>query len=427
MTPYAASALPIGSAAVDGLCSPEQLVAAWQDLPGIAFFDSSGHWPTGETEVISRLAVEPIAELRGRLDAPGDLDSLRACLAQGATAHADSGGLAGWISYEGEFCFGVYPESLVYDHRQQAWREPDRVARRLAGAGLGAVVREPVRVGAFRALMTQEAFMAGVRRVQEWIAAGDVYQINLAQAYEATVEGGSLFELYRWLRRASPAPMAGWFRLGGHEILCSSPESFLQLHGRRVMTQPIKGTRPRFADADKDRQAVESLCRSEKERAELVMITDLLRNDLGQVCRYGSVRVEDLLRVETLEQVHHLVSTVTGELADGLGVVDLFAACFPGGSITGAPKKRAMEIIRELEPVPRGIYCGSLAWLGFDGTAHGNIAIRTLVRRGNQLSYHCGAGIVADSDPLMEYEETLHKAAGIRLALEQWQASDGAI
>jgi len=174
---------------------------------------------------------------------------------------------------------------------------------------------------------------------------------------------------------------------------------------------------------DSDLAAIRDLKESAKENAELVMITDLLRNDLGKVCEFGSVVVEDLLRVETLAQVHHLVSTVSGELLPSLGVLDALAACFPGGSITGAPKKRAMEIIRELEPVPRGIYCGSLCWLGFDGNSTCNIAIRTIVRSKNRLSYHCGAGIVADSNPQLEYEETLHKAAGIQLALERWRQS----
>ena len=148
------------------------------------------------------------------------------------------------------------------------------------------------------------------------------------------------------------------------------------------------------------------------------MITDLLRNDLGQVCEFGSVEVTDMLRLESLAQVHHLVSTVTGTLRPGIDAIDALAACFPGGSITGAPKKRAMEIIRELEGRPRGIYCGAIGWLGFNGESHFNIAIRTLVRTGDRLVYQVGAGIVADSDPQKEYEETLHKAAGIRLAVE---------
>ena len=161
---------------------------------------------------------------------------------------------------------------------------------------------------------------------------------------------------------------------------------------------------------------------STKEIAELVMITDLLRNDLGQVCEFGSVEVSEMLRLESLAQVHHLVSTVKGTLRPPVDAVAALAACFPGGSITGAPKKRAMEIIQELEQTPRGIYCGSIGWLGYNGESSLNIAIRTLIRSGDQLIYQVGAGIVADSDPEKEYEETLHKAAGIRLAVERWQS-----
>ena len=161
---------------------------------------------------------------------------------------------------------------------------------------------------------------------------------------------------------------------------------------------------------------------SPKEIAELVMITDLLRNDLGRVCDFGSVEVREMLRLETLAQVHHLVSVVAGRLAEGTSQIDALAACFPGGSITGAPKKRAMEIISELEGGPRGVYCGAIGYFGYGGESQFNIAIRTIVREADRLSFHVGAGIVADSDPQREYEETLHKAEGIRLALERYAA-----
>ena len=216
--------------------------------------------------------------------------------------------------------------------------------------------------------------------------------------------------------------MAAYLNLDGREILSSSPESFLRFSGRGIETRPIKGTRPRFADPDEDRRSAYELQTSAKEISELVMITDLLRNDLGQVCEFGSVEVTDMLRLESLAQVHHLVSTVTGTLRPEIDALTALAACFPGGSITGAPKKRAMEIIRELEQAPRGIYCGAIGWLGYNGESAFNIAIRTLVRSGNRLVYQVGAGIVADSDPEKEYEETLHKAAGIRLAIERLQS-----
>lgn len=400
--------------------SPIEVASALRHLPGMVFFDSSGHWPSHEKNVLSRIAVAPIRELHGRIDRRADMDRLREELRLGAAAGYSSGGLAGWVTYEGDFCFGVYPKSMVYDHRLGKWNQADEIY-----AALGEQSNQPIEndasVGGFRASLSKEDFILAVQQAQQWIASGDIYQVNVSRSFEAIVSNGSLFRLYEHLRSASPAPMSGWFSLGGVEVLCSSPESFLRLEGGRLWTHPIKGTRPRGEDEAADVAAVKELRESVKERAELVMITDLLRNDLGKVCAYGSVKVEDLLRVETLEQVHHMVSTVTGELMPGFGIVDVFEACFPGGSITGAPKKRAMEIIRELEPVPRGLYCGSVGWLGFDGSSVCNIAIRTIVRKGDRMSYHCGAGIVADSHPEMEFQETEHKAAGIRLALERWQ------
>ena len=198
----------------------------------------------------------------------------------------------------------------------------------------------------------RDVHLAASRRIKEWIAAGDIYQVNLSQAFAAEVTGGSLFGLYETLRDASPAPMAAWLSLDGKEILSSSPETFLKISGRGIETRPIKGTRPRFADPDEDRRSAYELQTSPKEIAELVMITDLLRNDLGQVCEFGSVEVSEMLQLESLAQVHHLVSTVTGTLRPETDAIDALAACFPGGSITGAPKKRAMEIIRELETSP---------------------------------------------------------------------------
>jgi anthranilate/para-aminobenzoate synthase component I len=213
--------------------------------------------------------------------------------------------------------------------------------------------------------------------------------------------------------------MAAYLHTPSMEILSSSPETFLRMHGRSIETRPIKGTRPRFADPELDSRSAFELQTCEKEIAELVMITDLERNDLGRVCEFGSVKVTEMLKHERLEQVHHLVSTVTGQLREDADHLDALQACFPGGSITGAPKKRAREIIAELETPPRGLYTGVVGYLGFNGESQFNIAIRTLVREGRNLSYGVGAGIVADSIPEMEYEETLHKAEGLRLAIGQ--------
>ena len=213
--------------------------------------------------------------------------------------------------------------------------------------------------------------------------------------------------------------MAAWLRTETREILSSSPETFLRMHGRSLESRPIKGTRPRFRDPENDSRSAFELKTSEKELAELVMITDLIRNDLGKVSEFGSVSVLDLCRHERLEQVHHLVSTVTGQLSGECDQLDALQALFPGGSITGAPKKRAIEIIAELEPIPRGLYTGAIGYLGFNGDSQLNIAIRTLVRDfpRNLLSYHVGAGIVADSQPEEEYRETLLKAEGIKQAM----------
>ena len=304
---------------------------------------------------------------------------------------------------------------LVYSHRDRTWWETGRLSERLRETGGTA------QISTFVPLASRAKFTSDVARIKEWIAAGHIYQANLSQAFVAEVTG-DLFALYETLREASPAPMAAYLNLDGREILSSSPESFLRFSGRGIETRPIKGTRPRFADPDEDRRSAYELQTSAKEIAELVMITDLLRNDLGQVCEFGSVEVTDMLRLESLAQVHHLVSTVTGTLRPEIDALTALAACFPGGSITGAPKKRAMEIIRELEQAPRGIYCGAIGWLGYNGESAFNIAIRTLVRSGDRLVYQVGAGIVADSDPEKEYEETLHKAAGIRLAIERLQS-----
>lgn len=397
-------------------------------LPGLVFFDSAGNLPETATRPISVIAARPRRVLEGRIDRPADLDRLRGALAEGKlgapVAEFLAGGLCGWVEYEGDFVFGDYPEMLVYDHREGCWRETGNLSEALeepiADDG-------PVGLGPFEELMDREAFLSGVERIREWIAAGDIYQVNLTQAFAAGVSGGSLLALYQSLRRASPAPMAAWLSLAGWEILSSSPETFLKISGRRIETHPIKGTRPRFSDPAEDARSARELRESAKETAELVMITDLLRNDLGRVCEFGSVEVAAMLRLETLAQVHHLVSTVTGILREDCDALAALAACFPGGSITGAPKLRAMEIIRELETVPRGVYCGAVGWLDYQGGCAFNIPIRTLVRQGNRASYHVGAGIVADSDPVREYEETLHKAAGIRLAIERWRADRSAI
>ena len=329
---------------------------------------------------------EPAAILEGGWDDWGILEE--------ALARGSDGGLAGWFDYDGNFRFGDFSH-------WSAWSPA-------ATAGPASRVRPEFRPG-----LDQAEWIRLVNRAHEYIAAGDIYQVNLTHTLTADwPENPALF--YPRLRAASPAPYACFVRLGDTAVLSTSPECFLRIEGRGIITRPIKGTRPR---AGNDRAAAEELLSSEKERAELVMITDLERNDLGQVCLYGSVQVTKLCELQTFAQVHHLVSTVEGRLRPEVTPVQAVRACYPGGSITGAPKKRAREIIAELEPVPRGLYTGAIGFFGRDGRAVFNIAIRTLVVRDGLATYGVGAGIVADSDPAAEYDETLHKAAGLFAAL----------
>jgi para-aminobenzoate synthetase component 1 len=406
-------ALPVR---LDGL-PPVEVAARLRHLEGLVFFDTAGNSPSGASRPFSVIAASPEEILRGNCHIPADQEVLRAVLAEGPKLTSDHGfpvgGLCGWIGYEGDFVFGNYRQMLVYSHHDQIWWETGSLSENLHQNSSSA------EIGQFTAQMDRSRFIDDVHRIKDWIARGHIYQVNLSQAFTAPVTG-NLFGLYETLREASPAPMAAYLNLDGHEILSSSPESFLRISGRGIETHPIKGTRPRFSDPDEDRRSAYELQTSAKEISELVMITDLLRNDLGQVCEFGSVEVAEMLRLESLAQVHHLVSTVTGTLRPDVDAIAAVTACFPGGSITGAPKKRAMEIIRELEQAPRGIYCGAIGWFGYNGESSFNIAIRTLVRKGDQVTYQVGAGIVADSDPEKEYEETLHKAAGIRLAIERW-------
>lgn len=400
-------------------CSPLEVARQLRHLEGLVFFDTAGHLPGSAQLPVSVIAARPKAIHRGSIYREADRQRLRATLASMPETQGDQGfplgGLAGWTTYEGDFVFGEYPEMLVFDHGHQEWWEQGTLSTQRTDSP-----DTKAQIADFQAHTQRSQFLTAVERIQQWIRAGDIYQVNLAQAFEAAVRGGSLFGLYEDLRDASPAPMAAWLSLDGREVLSSSPESFLKISGRRVETRPIKGTRPRFTDPDEDVRSAYELQTSPKEIAELVMITDLLRNDLGQVCEFGSVEVTEMLQLEALEQVHHLVSTITGTLHPDQDAIDCLAACFPGGSITGAPKKRAMEIIDQVEGRQRGIYCGAIGWLGRNGESSFNIAIRTLVREQDRLSYRVGAGIVADSDPGHEYEETLHKAAGIRLAIERW-------
>lgn len=264
---------------------------------------------------------------------------------------------------------------------------------------------------------TKEDYIKTVHKAKEYIAAGDIYQVNLSQMVSAEIDI-SPYELYIRLRSASPAPFSAYLDFGKAAVLSSSPERFLKVDGRLIETRPIKGTRPRGNGAEADEALKGELRESAKDRAEHIMIVDLERNDLGKVCKYGSVKVEEEMAVESYAQVHHMVSTVSGELKEGLGLIDVIKATFPGGSITGAPKVRAMEIIEELEPCRRGVYTGSIGYLGFNGKMDLNIAIRTMFVKDRKTHFSVGGGIVADSDPEAEYQETLDKAKGMMEALK---------
>ncbi|HEY1188069.1 MAG TPA: aminodeoxychorismate synthase component I [Gemmata sp.] len=261
-------------------------------------------------------------------------------------------------------------------------------------------------------------YEAAVRRVVEYIHAGDCFQVNLSQRLLAPLREHP-FELYGRLRHLNPAPFGAYFDALAFQVLSASPERFLRAHpDGRIETRPIKGTRPRGKTAEADAAFARDLASSPKDRAENVMIVDLLRNDIGKVAEFGSVTVPRVCEVESFRYVHHLVSEVRGRLRPGVGALDLLAAAFPGGSVTGAPKVRAMEIIAELEPTARGPYCGCLGWVGFNGAMDTNILIRTFTAGRGWVQFPVGGGIVADSDPAREYEETLHKAAGLLRALE---------
>ncbi|ACL67351.1 para-aminobenzoate synthase, subunit I [Anaeromyxobacter dehalogenans 2CP-1] len=268
--------------------------------------------------------------------------------------------------------------------------------------------------------LTRDAYLAAVRRIQDHVAAGDAYQVNFTGRWFAPARGRDPWALHRRLMRLNPAPFAAWLGFDAVQVSCASPERFLRVDGAEVETRPIKGTAPRGATPEEDARLRAALLASAKDRAELAMIVDVARNDLGRVCAPGSVRVDAFPEVERHPSVHHLVATVRGRLAPGRGVCDLLRAAFPAASITGAPKIRAMEIVDELEPVARGVYTGSIGYLGFQGTADLNVAIRTIVVAGGHVHLHAGGGIVADSVPEAEHGEAELKARNLIRAVASW-------
>lgn len=442
-------------------------------LPHLIWFDSGRGF--GELGRFSYLAAAPVAWFRGRVDEGQNPWSVlpevfRPCrVSTVAGLPPFQGGIAGLFGYGlnrcleqvpvheidefqlPDFALGVYPWVISWDHAaSRAWivatgwpeQEADscqRVARNRIDEVTGWLRRgteRPFRQNAGTTTpigmhpvpslpgvwsnFTRRGFEAAICQAIEYTHAGDCFQVNLAQRLLAPLTQPP-FELYSRLRQVNPAPFAAYFDAGEFQILSASPERFLQVSADgRVETRPIKGTRPRGITPEHDAVLGGSLVESVKDRAENVMIVDLLRNDLGRVCEFGSVQVEVVCGLETYTTVHHLVSQIRGQLRPGAGPIDLLKAAFPGGSVTGAPKVRAMQIIAELEPHVRGPYCGCLGWVGFDGAMDTNILIRTFTAAKGWLQFPVGGGIVADSDPPREYEETLHKAEGL---LRVWTAS----
>jgi para-aminobenzoate synthetase component 1 len=437
------------------------LFEAIADLPWAVFLDGGLHHPAQSRYDI--LAAQPYVRLvtRGNLTeihgervelSRGDPFELvgRALAADTACrSHLPfSGGAIGYFGYDlarrleklpvqaedaesiPEMAVGIYDWAAVVDHAERrAWlvgqsRDPETDLKwdalvRLFTDPPAERVRTPFRVvSRVTSNLTRDAYPRRFERIKRYIADGDCYQVNLAQRFSARVSGDPWLA-YQALRVMNPAPFAAYLSTPYAHVLSASPERFLKVENGRVETKPIKGTRPRAGHARLDAELAKALRESPKDRAENVMIVDLLRNDLSKNCRLGTVKVPRLFDVESYATVHHLVSTVTGELRPDRDALDLLRGAFPGGSITGAPKLRAMEIIEELEPHRRGVYCGSIGYIGFDGNMDVNIAIRTLVMSRGEIRFWAGGGIVADSTLDDEYQETFDKAAAMLKLLQQ--------
>ncbi len=456
-----ASELRLAAENLDGAGSPEDIFARVAHLPWSAFLDSSlemegyGHY--------SFIGFDPYLVLSFRdgestyTERDGSVRTVRehpleALRRELRTRHLSehdpglppfTGGAMGYFAYElgryierlpdavtddialPEMALGFYDQVVAHDHRTgRTWlflTAPDprglRETRERAMRRLQTIPRKPAWNNGggkteFSSNFTHEEYIAAVKRIKEYIVAGDIYQANLTQRFTCGLQRHP-WEMYRRLRRINAAPFSAYLNFGDGHVCSSSPERFLKVEGNRVETRPIKGTRHRSSDPREDLRLQEELLASRKDRAELSMIVDLLRNDLGRVCEYGSVKVEEHAVLESYATVHHLVSTVTGILHAGQDQADLLRATFPGGSITGAPKIRSMQIIDELEPTARSVYTGSIGYLGFNGHSDLNIAIRTIITRGDRAYFQVGGGIVADSSPQDEFEETLHKGKAL--------------
>lgn len=397
-------------------------------------YDIVTAWP--ETTITVEAAATPTAELFESIEA------MAAPQPDGDHRLPFCGGLIGYLGYDlnraveavpgagkprsllPQAWVGRYSWALVQDHlERRAWLVArnaagrDRVARFRALLDSAPIPPPPFRLNApLTANMSRGQYRDAVARIIEHIHAGDCYQVNFAQCFRASYSGDP-WTLYQSLRRRLPAPYGAYIDTGSGCLLCASPERFLEVDGRTVRTSPIKGTRPRRHDAAEDAAEAAALAESAKDRAENLMIVDLLRNDLGRSCIPGSIAVDALFELHSYANVHHLVSSIHGELQPGISELTALKLAFPGGSITGAPKVKAMEIIAELEPEPRSAYCGSVFYRSDDGRLDSNIAIRSIVADGISAACWGGGGIVADSDPEAEYAETLAKIEPLLAAM----------
>lgn len=412
----------------------------------LAVFESTGGWVTFQDHTTIGSPLEGLKELYKKIEGLPTDSYLPFC-----------GGLVGFLGYEWgtslenilpqpsdqppflpDSLFGLYDTVVGYDHLEKggwvsslglnenfecevelAKERAETLSGRIQSLRRGRYRRTPPRPHDIQCFSSfnRRSYQGAVQKILDYLRAGDCYQVNLSQRFVApTALSG--WQLYLRLSEISPAPYAAYLQCGSYQILSSSPECFLgTTRDGRLMTRPVKGTRRRGQTPEEDARLRYELSQSEKDKAELLMITDLERNDLGKICVPGTVEVPELQTVESFEQVHHLVSTVLGKKRQDVDIIDCLSALMPGGSITGAPKIRAMEIIRELEPVKRGIYTGAIGWIGPANTAQLNIAIRTMILQDATAYLHAGGGIVIDSDPIAEYEESLTKAKGMMEAL----------
>jgi anthranilate/para-aminobenzoate synthase component I len=405
-------------------------------------------WISESNETITTPTADPLAAVFDRMlpgavaapaGAPPFFGGAVGCLGYGLSRRHRRGGLRDradffpdlhWMLFDlvGAFdhvertftaSFCPPPERFAAEPRARLLEEgrarlSDFLAAVTRGLGTGAKRHLPTtNAASIVAGMSRDAYCDMVERAKAYIAAGDIFQANLAQRFTATHHGSDGLDVYRRLRAINPAPFAAFLDLGETEVICSSPERLVKVTGRDVETRPIAGTRPRGATPTDDEHLTADLLINPKERAEHLMLVDLERNDLGRVCAYGSVKVDELMVTERYSHVIHIVSNIRGLLREGATGLDVLDAVFPGGTVTGVPKIRCMEIIDELEPVSRGLYTGSIGYVSWSGQMDWNIVIRTLTRARGELAFYTGAGIVADSDPEKEYAETLYKAQAL--------------